>query len=190
MNILKTIIRDVPPTLKTLKKIFRSPQYIFVALFSSGTIFLISIWLPNLGLIKNVILSNNIDASDKMLFLWNSIGAIQTNFTLLSAFLLIFVSILVGLNMGIMVYYFKQRIAFRKASGSGIAGLLLGFVGVGCASCGSILLSSLIGVAAAASFIGFLPFKGLEFSFLSILILIFSLYITAKKASDPLVCKI
>lgn len=190
MNILKIIIRDIPPTLKTLKRIFRLPQYIFIALFSSSAILVISIWLPNLGLVKNVILSNTIATSDKMLFLWNSLGAIQTNFTLFSASLLISVSILVGLNMSMMVYYFKQRIAFQKSSGTGIAGLFLGFIGVGCASCGSILLSSIIGVGAAASFIGFLPFKGLEFSFLSIAILIFSFYITAKKASDPLVCKI
>lgn len=187
---LKKVIRDVSLVIKMLGKIFRSPGYLLVTLFSASAVFVISIWLPNFGLMKSVIFSESISFFDKFIFLWNSLGAIQTNFTSFAAFMLIAVSILLGVNMSMVVYYFRKRIAFQKASGGGIVGVLLGLVGVGCASCGSIVLSSLIGVGAAASFVGFLPLKGQEFSILSIIVLLFALYITAKKASDPLVCDV
>ena len=61
---------------------------------------------------------------------------------------------------------------------------------VRCASCGSVILSTFLGVGATAAFTGFLPFGGQEFSILAIIILAASLYVTGKKIADPLVCGI
>ena len=72
----------------------------------------------------------------------------------------------------------------------GVIGIIVGFLGVGCASCGSLILSSIFGLSVTASFIGFLPFKGLELGILGIVILLISIYLVAKKIQDPLMCKI
>lgn len=187
---IKNIFRDAPIVIKTLRTIYRSPQYLLIALFFASIVFATAVWLPNLGLIQNIVTSSAISMADKATFLWGSLGAIKTNFTPLAASLTIIISILMGLNIGVMVYYFKRRVAFQKASGGSVIGLLLSFIGIGCASCGSVVLSSIIGIGATASFVGFLPFEGQEFSLLSIIILLGTLYITAKKISDPLVCGI
>ena len=171
-------------------EIFRLPKYLALALVLAAFVFVFSIWLPNLGLIRDVMFSNSFTFLKKVVFLWSSLGAITTNFSLFTAALVLIISVLFGLNIALTVYYFKKRIAFQKASGMSIAGMLAGLIGIGCASCGSLILATFLGVGATAAVTGILPFGGQEFSVLSIIILISTLYFTAKKAVDPLVCKI
>ena len=171
-------------------EILCSPTYIVLALILSTLVFVFSVWLPNWELIRNVVFSSNTAFFDKITFLWNSLGAITTNFSGSSATLLVVISVLFGLNISLTVYYFKRRITFQKAGGMSVAGMLVGLIGIGCASCGSVILATFLGVGAAAAFTGFLPFGGQEFSILAIIILVVSLYITGKKIADPLVCGI
>ena len=72
----------------------------------------------------------------------------------------------------------------------GLGGIIAGFIGVGCAACGSVILSSIFGIGATAGFIGFLPLKGQEFSLLAVGILGFSNFMISKKILDPAICKI
>lgn len=187
---MQKYIKNIQIAWKSLYDVFRSPKYVSVTLISAAAVLIFYIWLPNLGLIRDTIFSGDLTFLEKLNFLWNSLGAISTNFSFLSATLTILVSVLLGLNIALMVSYFKKRFAFQKASGVGVAGMLTGLIGVGCASCGSIILSAFIGVGATATFTGILPLKGQEFSLLSIIILVGALYITAKMTAEPLVCKV
>lgn len=171
-------------------EILCSPKYLLLALILATLVFIFSVWLPNWELIRNVVFSSSTSFFDKIAFLWNSLGAITTNFSGSSATLLVVISVLFGLNISLTVYYFKRRITFQKAGGMSVAGMLVGLIGIGCASCGSVILSTFLGVGAAAAFTGFLPFGGQEFSILAIIILVVSLYVTGKKIADPLVCGI
>ena len=172
------------------REILCSPKYTLLALILTILLFVFSVWLPNLGLIRDVVFSNNFTFLNKIIFLWNSLGAVTTEFSALSATLLVVISILFGLNISLTVYYFKRRVTLQKAGGMSIAGMLAGLIGIGCASCGSVILSTFLGVGATAAFTGFLPFGGQEFSILAIIILAASLYVTGKKIADPLVCGI
>ena len=172
------------------REILCSPKYTLLALILTILLFVFSVWLPNLGLIRDVVFSNNFTFLNKIIFLWNSLGAITTEFSAPSATLLVVISVLFGLNISLTVYYFKRRVTLQKAGGMSIAGMLAGLIGIGCASCGSVILSTFLGVGATAAFTGFLPFGGQEFSILAIIILVWSLYVTGKKIADPLVCGI
>ena len=172
------------------REILCSPKYTLLALILTILLFVFSVWLPNFGLIRDVLFSNNFTFLNKIIFLWNSLGAITTEFSASSATLLVFISVLFGLNIALTVYYFKRRVTLQKAGGMSIAGMLAGLIGIGCASCGSVILSTFLGVGATAAFTGFLPFGGQEFSILAIIILVASLYVTGKKIADPLVCGI
>ena len=167
-----------------------SPAYLSLALLLAALVFVFSVWLPNLGLIREIVFSPRLTVLNKASFLWHSLGAIATNFSVLSATLVVFISVLFGLNIALTVVYFRRRIALQKAGGMSVVGMLAGLIGIGCASCGSVLLSTFLGVGATAAFTGFLPLGGQEFSILGVVILVGSLYVTAKKLSDPLVCKI
>ena len=172
------------------REILCSPKYTLLALIFATLVFIFSVWLPNFGLIRDVLFSNNFTFLSKIIFLWNSLGAITTEFSALSATLLVVISVLFGLNISLTVYYFKRRVTLQKAGGMSIAGMIAGLIGLGCASCGSVILSTFLGVGATAAFTGFLPFGGQEFSILAIIILVASLYVTGKKIADLLVCSI
>jgi|SRR3989344_204095 len=168
--------------------ILRRPLYAVIALATAFVTFALSVWLPNLDFIATFISSPRVALGEKIAFLWSSLGAITTNFSLLAALLTIAISILFGLNVALTVYYFQRRLQFQKVAGIGTLGMLLGLVGVGCASCGSIVLSIFLGIGATAAVTGVLPFGGQEFSMLSVAVLFGTLYVIAKKAGDPLVC--
>lgn len=171
-------------------QVFKDFRYIALSAAIFVLVLLFAIWLPNISFIWGTVVSATLSLSQKFGILSSSLGALNTNFTLLSRNLTILVALLFAINISLFAYYFKRRIKLEKAAGVGIGGIIVGFLGVGCAACGSVILSSIFGIGATAGFIGVLPLQGQEFSVLAIGILGFSNYVIAKKIQDPLVCKI
>jgi hypothetical protein len=176
--------------LKSLREVFKKPRYAISAVVISFVIYVISIWLPSKDLLRLVFDSELFDFGEKIKFLGSMFGLIKTNFTVTSATFVVIISLLGGVNMALLTFYFRRRLELQKSVGIGLLGIISGFLGVGCASCGSIVLSSLIGFSAASSFVGILPFGGLEFAIFGTVVLIISIYLTAKKIQNPLLCRI
>ncbi|MFA6270360.1 MAG: hypothetical protein WC657_04085 [Candidatus Paceibacterota bacterium] len=120
------------------------------------------------------------------------LGSIVTNFTLLSASYTIAIAILFGINLSMLVYFLRRRVAEVKQGGiaTGIFGITSGVVGIGCAACGSFLLTSILSLVGASWILSFLPLRGAEFGILGVILLSTSLYTTAKKIQNPVICKI
>jgi len=74
--------------------------------------------------------------------------------------------------------------------GVSLAGVATSLLGVGCASCGSVVLTSLVGFGSATTVLGILPFRGREFGFLGIIILLIAISFTLKKINQPYVCEV
>jgi len=127
---------------------------------------------------------------DKVSILIASLGAIKTNFTFASRATTILVALLTGVNLALLTYHVRQRIGMGMAGGSGVLGTVAGLIGIGCASCGSVILSSIFGVAATSGFIGIFPLKGVEFGILGILLLLWANKRLLEKIAQPGVCKI
>ncbi|HQU09423.1 MAG TPA: hypothetical protein PLV25_05630, partial [Opitutales bacterium] len=72
----------------------------------------------------------------------------------------------------------------------GFLGIASGVLGMGCAACGSFLLTSLLSLFGASWLLSYLPLAGGEFGILGVILLAVSLYMTAKKIQNPAVCKI
>jgi len=102
---------------------------------------------------------------------------------------LIIISILFGLLFGLILYKTSMiKSATTKSFGFlGTTGIFLGILAPGCAACGIGLLS-VLGFGTAA--ITFLPFAGLELSFLSIGIISFLVFKTTKDISKGIICEI
>jgi len=85
---------------------------------------------------------------------------------------------------------YRQVVANMQAAlGASTLGIVGSLLGVGCASCGSVLLVSLFGFSTAAGFLAALPLGGMEFGLGSIAILTLSIAFMLKKLRSPLVCK-
>lgn len=178
--------------IQALQKVFRKPQYAFLALATSTAVFAFAVWLPNLSLIVSIMGHPEISFSQKFDLPINLLGSIVTNFTLLSASYTIAIAILFGMNVAMVVYFLRRRVDEVKQTGmaTGLFGITSGVIGMGCAACGSFLLMSILSLFGASWILSFLPLGGGEFGIFGVVLLGASLYMTTKKIQNPAVCKI
>ncbi len=114
------------------------------------------------------------------IFAW-TIENFGLNFTPVRAVFTVVIAVLLGINLAMLSFYFKQRRAGAAAVGASGLGLAMSILGVGCAACGSVVLTSVLGYAAAAKFLGALPGRGLEFSVISLALLWLSIAMLSQK---------
>lgn len=177
----------------TLSKVFCSSFWYPTLLIVISTItFTLAIWLPNLSLILDIIFGSA-SVSNKLNFLWSLYFSLATNFTWLSASITSLLSLLFGLNLTLLVYYFKKRktglnLGFNGTSSLG--GILSGFLGVGCAACGSFFLFSFLNLFGATGLLFWLPFGGVEFGFLGLVLLLYSNKKLLEELNNSFVCRV
>jgi hypothetical protein len=173
-----------------LKQVFSQYRYSITALIVTLLVISGLLLLPYAPLINQVI-SSGADVWDKMTFVLSLYATIYTKFHWYGIINLIMISILFGINVALIIYYIKQR---RVKSGSvglslaGMGGLVSSLLGIGCASCGSVIVVSVLGLFGASGILLLLPFQGAEFAVLGLFMLLFSIYYLIKKISNPLVC--
>src|SRR3989344_5306698 len=177
--------------LEALQKVFRNSRLTLLAIAVTVVVFLFAVWLPNLGLIKTILFDSSVSIVAKVNLPIQLIGSISTNFTLLSALYTIAIAILFGVYVAMLTYFLKRRIKEVGQGGvaTGFLGIASGVLGVGCAACGSFLLTSLT-LAGASGVLTLLPFGGSEFGIIGAVLLALAIHMTAKKIQDPLVCKV
>jgi hypothetical protein len=178
--------------IQALQKVFRKPQYTILALVVSATVFAFAVWLPNISLIVKVMGHPGISLTQKLDLPISLLGSIATNFTLLSASYTIAITILFGINLSMGIYFLRRRVDNVKEAGmaTGLFGITSGVIGMGCAACGSLLLTSILSLFGATWILAFLPLSGGEFGILGVILLAISIYMMAKKIQNPAVCKI
>lgn len=180
--------------LKTLRDILLRPAYLFTASMVAMVVFALAVWLPNLRLIYTVLLSDTIPALSKLKLFVTLFGSIQTNFTIISASYTIAIAILFGVNIALLIYYvrsIREGLKGAKLTGAtGIGGLVSGVFGIGCASCGTFILTSVLALFGASGVVAFLPLGGEELGLLGVGLLAYSIYLIAKKLREPLTCEV
>lgn len=177
--------------LSALTKIFQRPAYVLLVLLVGGGTFAFATWLPNLSLIVEIMGHPDATLAQKIELPLSLLGSITTNFSTLSATYTILISILFGVYITLLVYFLRNRITLVRESGvaTGTLGIVSGLLGVGCAACGSLILTSVLSLVGASGVLAFLPLRGAEFGILGVLLLSWSTYVIAKHIVDPLVCK-
>ena len=172
-------------------EVFANAYYITLAGLLAIGAFVFAVWLPNFGLIGEVFSSSSAPLTEKIKVVVSLLGGISTNFSFLSAGYTIAIAMLFGVNIAMVVFFLKQtqiRLAGQDVA-TGFGGIASGILGIGCASCGSFILSAALSSFGAAGALAILPLKGGEFGILSIILLLFSLTAISKRIAAPLVCK-
>lgn len=176
-------------------QVFGKVRYILLGTVLAAVVFVLATWLPNLGLVWQIAASATVPLVTKIDILIALVGSIATNFTFLSALSTFTISVLFGVNVAMITYYFWShrkvlRQAGHAAAAANIGGVASGLAGVGCAACGTVALSPLLSFFGATSLISLLPFGGEEFALLGIGLLIFSIALTAKRIGASPLCPI
>jgi len=176
----------------SIKKVYEKPSYLILSALIAIAVFIFAVLLPNFSLIINLLGLESASLFQKLKVIFSLFGSIKTNFTVISASYTILIAILFGVNVSMLIYYIKSRKGTIKIKGSGtgtsLGGLISGIFGIGCAACGTFILSAILGLFGATGIISFLPLGGEEFGIIGVLILVYAIYATAKKIQAPNVC--
>lgn len=172
--------------------VFKNWNYALLSGVASLVVFMLSTWFPNFQLLWSIWTDPSAALTDKVTLPLRLLESIGTNFTALSATSTIAIAALVGINTAFAVYVIKRQKQQLSAAGvaAGTFGILSGAAGLGCAACGSLLLSSLLATAVGASALALLPFRGGEFGILGVALLGASTYYLAKHITKPPVCEV
>lgn len=172
-----------------LGQVFRKPIYLFLAIFVNILTVVFIVLAPNAKLIFEFISNEGFVAGVALAA--NLLRSIGENFTTLGAITTILLGALLGINVSLLAYRIRQA---RKSSAGSVAttglGFFVGLIGVGCAACGTALLSAILPLAGVAGALAFLPFGGTELQVLAIALLVFSIWRLIKDLASPAVCKI
>ena len=176
--------------IQALQKVFAKPLFVLLALITSAAVFAFAVWLPNIPLIVQVMGHPGAPFLQKLDLPITLLGSIATNFTPLSASYTIAIAILFGVNLSMIVYFLGRRVAEVRGSGvaAGFFGIMSGVVGMGCAACGSLLLTSILSLVGASWLLSYVPLAGGEFGILGMILLSVSIYLIAKNIQNPAVC--
>lgn len=114
---------------------------------------------------------------------------ITSTFTTSTLILATLGSFLGGINLSLAYTYMRLRGEVIVKSGlySG-TGLFFAFLGIGCAACGTALLSVILGFFGFSAMLNVLPYQGQEIGYIGLIILIIATYVLAQKVQTPNVC--
>lgn len=186
----QTATHDNIVVIGVLKRIFTQPRYLVAAAVVFFVAFSAAILLPHYQLIGQV-WSADVSLLSKFTFVLTLYGTIYSKHTIFS-FTNLFVAIsLFSLNVTLFVYYIRRRQEVSKGKTphlAGLAGFVSSLLGIGCAACGSVIITSALSIFGASSLLFILPFRGAEFGALGILLLLVSIHYLIKRINDPFVC--
>jgi len=120
---------------------------------------------------------------------FSTVFDIKNTFTAGSLILAVLGSLLGGINLSLAYTYMILRgeVIIHSGLYSGI-GLLFAFFGVGCAACGTALLSVILGFFGFSAMLSLLPYQGQEIGYIGLIILCIATYTLAHKVAVPNVC--
>lgn len=173
----------------SLRQVYRNPSYVLL----SAVVFLLTIGFillaPNWGLIAQVVQVSGLMAGTKLAL--SLLLSIQTNMTSLDATFAFAVSLLFGINVSLLVYRIQisKKVNQGSATTSGV-GLFAGLLGIGCASCGTVLVSAFVPLVGAGGALTFLPLGGQELLVVAVLLLGFSIWKLSKDIATPATCAV
>lgn len=174
-----TRFRDWKVMGRTIRLVLSIPQYTVLA-FLYGVLGLsVFVFVRNLAVLQQVILFGNLPLSSRVQVLVGMYPAFGSAYTIQQTMVLVTTAVLVGINLAMVTYHFREhRVSLRGSSG-GVGGVVLGTFGGGCAACGSAVFAGILSMVGASGVLTALPLDGLEFALLAIATLILSTYWTA-----------
>ena len=166
-------------------------SYYLLGIGSAAFLFAALVWGPSipfaLALFAQSTLSEGLRAASTLLTLalFDSDPWLVAFYAALAA--------LAGANLALLLFYWRtRRLVSGGPAASGALGAFVAALGFGCASCGTLFLSFLLGSVSGFS-LASLPFgdeAGYALRALGLALLAFSVIRLAKHVRDPLVCPI
>ena len=166
--------------MRAIRHTLKTPLSLLIAIGVSVLVFAFAVWLPNLRLLF-IVWGDAVSLGDKIALSLNLLSSITTNFTALSALYTIVIALLAGINAALIAELIRSRQMFAGGATISASGIFAGALGIGCAACGSLILTALAGTVLGTGALTLLPLGGGEFGIIGVLLLGYSTYLLAKQ---------
>lgn len=161
---------------RTARLVLGIPTYAAVAVLAALASLTVFVWLRNLDLLWNVVLTGSVGPEARLSVLVGLYPWVGAAYTSAQSVLLTVTAALVGVDVALVGYHVREHgLALREGSG-GATGVILGTLGAGCAACGSVFLAGLLSLVGAGGAMALLPLDGLEFALVAVVVLVLSIY--------------
>jgi hypothetical protein len=169
--------------------LFRRKDSIIVVAISSIIFFVLVLAIQNGKASMEAFSFFVLPFTKRLSLMFATLFDIKNTFSTSTLLLAILGSIIGGINISLAYTYMKMRgeVILKSGLFSGI-GLFLAFLGIGCAACGTVFISVLLGFFGLSSVLHMLPYHGQEIGYLGLLVLVVSTYILSHKVAQPNVC--
>lgn len=173
-----------------IKLLYFKPAYFLLAVGASIVFYEFIFWFLNLGLLQYLVTSQFLTIADKFNMLIGSYSGIFTMPLSLLALALFAVSIFQGVSVAALVYSIRKEQSLRRGilkdlGGTGIAGAL-SVLGLGCAACGTSLVTPILTFFFATSSVAVAEEVGLYSAVLALVVSLITVYLTGLKLSSRL----
>jgi len=175
---------------RLLLSILSSKKNIHALVFGSLLLLILLRIIPQFHIIYNFWLLHGVDISRKFEILYQySFGSFSLWY-LYDTLAMIILTIAMVINSIVFVAYFKrQKKVLNKGSVAATStGIFLGMFGVGCVSCGALVLAPILSSLGLLGFLEILPFAGKEFVIIGLFFIGISTWYLLKQLQKPLVC--
>lgn len=188
---LRSLHLRIGLSFSTLAKfLYSKPPYLFLAFGVSILFYEFIFWFLNLGLLQYLLTTPYLSIGDKMSVLMGSYSGIFTVPLSVLSLTLFAVSIFQGIAVSALVYSIRQDRSMRRGmlkdfGATGFAGAL-SVLGLGCAACGTSLVTPILTFFFATSSVAAAEKVGLYSAVLAFVVSIFTLYLTGLKLATRL----
>lgn len=173
-----------------IKLLYFKPVYLLLAIGVSVVFYEFIFWFLNLGLLQYLLSSPYLTIQDKFSMLTGSYTGIFTLPLSPLALILFVVSIFQGISVSALVYSIRQERSVNRSflkdfGGTGVAGAL-SVLGLGCAACGTSLVTPILTFLFATSSVAVAEEVGFYSAVLALIVSTITVYLAGLKLSSRL----
>jgi hypothetical protein len=170
--------------------LFRKPKNYLSLLIGSFFVFVIFRIIPVYRIIKNSFKIPELSISRKIEIFFDYTFVSFTQVPLQEQIIIIILSVLTMINIILFVMYSlrQRKILSKRSFFSSISGMFLGLFGVGCLSCGVLIMAPLLTFIGLGSYLGNFSQYALTFTYAGLFLLLISTLSLLHQLKKPLVC--
>ena len=173
-----------------LRLLYFKPAYLFLALASAALFYEIIFWFLNLGLAGYLLTSPYLSVLDRLEIIKSSFsGIFGAPFSLLATLLFI-VALLQGVATSALTYLIRKERKFNRSFGASLGGAgaagVFAVLGLGCAACGTSLVTPLLTLLFASSSVALAEQVGMYSAAVALVAAMVSAYLSGRKLADRL----
>lgn len=170
--------------------ILKRKKNIFALVMGSLILFIVLRVIPQAHIIYDFWLLHGVNLSRKFeIFYSYSFGAFSSWswFDTITSIILSFATMI---NIIVLLTYFKrqQKVLNKGSLAATSVGMVLGMFGVGCVSCGALVIAPILSYLGLLGALELLPFAGRELVIVGLFLVVISTVYLLKKLNQPLVC--